>query len=61
MTDAAQNLGRYVGERHRDAVLSAIQRQFDGIYDTLAEDEQDLILQRATQRKIVNALKLFQA
>lgn len=54
--DAAQDLGRY-----RDAVLSAIQRQFDGIYDTLAEDERDLVLQKAIQRKVADAVEFCQA
>ena len=59
--DAAQDLGRYIGRRFEDAVLSAIQKEFDGVYDALGEGERDLALQRAIQSKVADAVEICQA
>ena len=40
-------MGRYIGRRHKDAVLSAIQKEFDGEYDAPGEGERNLALQKA--------------
>ena len=61
VADAAQDLGRYIGKRYRDAVLSAIQMEFDGLYDGLGVDERDLALQQAIQSKVVDAVEFCQA
>ena len=61
VADAAQDLGRYIGRRYRDAVLFAIKMEFDGIYDALGEDERDLALQKAVQSKVIDAVDFCQA
>ena len=61
VADAAQDLGRFIGRRYKDAVLFAVKMDFDGIYDTLGEDERDLALQKAVQSKIIDAVDFCQA
>ena len=61
IADAAQDLGRYIGRRYRDAVLFAIKMELDGVYDALSEDERDLALQKAVQSKVIDAVDFCQA
>ena len=61
VADAAQDLGRYIGRRYRDAVLCAIQMELDGVYDAPPQDERDLALQKAVQSKVIDAVDFCQA
>lgn len=57
----AQDLGRYVGAKYRDAVLACIQFEFDDVWDLAGADERNLKLQQAIQPKVVDAIDFCQA
>ena len=61
VTNAAQDLGRYVGCRYRDAVLACIGLDFDEIWEELKAEDRDFALQQAVQSKVVDAIEYCQA
>lgn len=58
---SAQDLGRYVGAKYRDAVLACIQLEFDDVWDLAGEEERNLKLQQAVQAKVVDVIDICQA
>lgn len=61
VTIAAQDLGRYVGNRYRDAVLACIGLEFDEVWEMAEAARRDLVLQQAVQSKVVDAIEYCQA
>lgn len=57
----AQDLGRYVGAKYRDAVLACIHFEFDAVWDLAGEEERNLKLQQAIQAKVVDGIDICQA
>ena len=61
VTNAAQDLGRHVGAQYRDAVLATLRMQFDMVWDSAEEADRDLALQKAFQKKVIDAIEFCQA
>ena len=59
--NGGQDLGRYIGARYRDAVLSTVSGEFDQIWDKSNEETRDLALQHAFQKRVVDAVAFCQA
>lgn len=58
---SAKDLGRFVGARYRDAILACVSLQFDEVWEMAENNGQDLRLQQAVQRRVVDAIDSCQA
>ena len=56
-----KDLGRFVGARYRDAILACIELEFDTVWEKAAEEDRDLILQQAVQKRVIDAIDSCQA